>query len=230
MKQGLQYKRTDRAIVNAFIKLVNQGSFEKLTVQEILDEALVSRNTFYSHYRDKYDIAEHIFEQFKQDFLDLLKESYTSVGKEWAGTEKYAQYANLPTQEFLRFDQEHQDVISALGKIKTDKVNSDEFISQLFQNRYLNAPSNQMRLTPERDLSLESEIYAAVFRAISNHYTKVPFFDSNDPHASLPNLDETICHAFLFSMGIIEENCEKEAFASMMQIREKAHKLKDNYQ
>ena len=46
MEKGLQYRRTDRAIMNAFIKLVNQGSFEKLTVQEILDEALVSRNTF----------------------------------------------------------------------------------------------------------------------------------------------------------------------------------------
>ena len=67
MEKGLQYKRTDRAIVNAFIKLVNQGSFEKLTVQEILDEALVSRNTFYSHYRDKYDIAEQLFEKYKED-------------------------------------------------------------------------------------------------------------------------------------------------------------------
>lgn len=36
MEKGLQYRRTDRAIMNAFIKLVNQGSFEKLTVQEIL--------------------------------------------------------------------------------------------------------------------------------------------------------------------------------------------------
>ena len=28
MEKGLQYRRTDRAIMNAFIKLVNQGSFE----------------------------------------------------------------------------------------------------------------------------------------------------------------------------------------------------------
>ena len=73
MEKGLQYRRTDRAIMNAFIKLVNQGSFEKLTVQEILDEALVSRNTFYAHYRDKYDIAEQLFKKYKEDFLRLLK-------------------------------------------------------------------------------------------------------------------------------------------------------------
>ena len=84
MEKGLQYRRTDRAIMNAFIKLVNQGSFEKLTVQEILDEALVSRNTFYAHYRDKYDIAEQLFKKYKEDFLKLLKESYTDIGKEWA--------------------------------------------------------------------------------------------------------------------------------------------------
>ena len=79
MEKGLQYRRTDRAIMNAFIKLVNQGSFEKLTVQEILDEALVSRNNFYAHYRDKYDIAEQLFKKYKEDFLKLLKVSYTDI-------------------------------------------------------------------------------------------------------------------------------------------------------
>ena len=137
MEKGLQYRRTDRAIMNAFIKLVNQGSFEKLTVQEILDEALVSRNTFYAHYRDKYVIAEQLFKKYKEDFLKLLKESYTDIGKEWAGTSQFQEFSDLPARLFFQFYQEHKDLIYALNKIKTDKVDMDQFVSQLFRERYL---------------------------------------------------------------------------------------------
>ena len=156
MEKGLQYRRTDRAIMNAFIKLVNQGSFEKLTVQEILDEALVSRNTFYAHYRDKYDIAEQLFKKYKEDFLKLLKESYTDIGKEWAGTSQFQEFSDLPARLFFQFYQEHKDLIYALNKIKTDKVDMDQFVSQLFRERYLCAPSNQTRQNPERNLELKS--------------------------------------------------------------------------
>ena len=168
MEKSLQYRRTDRAIMNAFIKLVNQGSFEKLTVQE---EALVSRNTFYAHYRDKYDIAEQLFKKYKEDFLKLLKESYTDIGKEWAGTSQFQEFSDLPARLFFQFCQEHKDLIYALNKIKTDKVDMDQFVSQLFRERYLCAPSNQTRQNPERNLELEAEIYASVYNAIAHYYS-----------------------------------------------------------
>ncbi len=230
MEKGLQYKRTDRAIVNAFIKLVNQGSFEKLTVQEILDEALVSRNTFYSHYRDKYDIAEQIFEQYKKDFLELLKESYTNVGKEWAGTDKFSQFSDLPTQTFLRFHQEHGEVTAALNKIKTDTVDMDQFVSQLFKERYLHAPSNQTHLSSERDLNLEAEIYASVFHVISRHYTYRSQTDAIHASMDATHINESLCHAFLYSMGIIEESHQTAAFQYIMTAEKEAKKLKENYQ
>ncbi len=230
MEKGLQYKRTDRAIVNAFIKLVNQGSFEKLTVQEILDKALVSRNTFYSHYRDKYDIAEQLFEKYKEDFMELLRKSYTNVGKEWAGTDKFDQFSNLPTQTFLHFHQEYGDIMSALNKIKTDKVDMDLFVSQLFKKRYLSAPSNQEDLTPERNLNLEAEIYAAVYNAIARYYADFDPRKPEDAPIHIPYLEESICHAFLFSIGIIEKHYKDSAFQYMMETEKEAKKLKENYQ
>ena len=210
MEKGLQYRRTDRAIMNAFIKLVNQGSFEKLTVQEILDEALVSRNTFYAHYRDKYDIAEQLFKKYKEDFLKLLKESYTDIGKEWAGTSQF----------------QDKDLIYALNKIKTDKVDMDQFVSQLFRERYLCAPSNQTRQNPERNLELEAEIYASVYNAIAHYYS----FSGSNVTLPIPHMEEALCHVFLYSIGIIEKHCEEDAFSYVMDTAKQAKERKENYQ
>ena len=61
-----------------------------------------------------------------------------------------------------------KDLIYALNKIKTDKVDMDQFVSQLFRERYLCAPSNQTRQNPERYLELVAEIYASVYNAIAH--------------------------------------------------------------
>ena len=37
-KESLQYRRVDKCILNAFIKISPQIPFEKMTVQDILDE------------------------------------------------------------------------------------------------------------------------------------------------------------------------------------------------
>ena len=226
MEKGLQYRRTDRAIMNALIKLVNQGSFEKLTVQEILDEALVCRNTFYAHYRDKYDIAEQLFKKYKEDFLKLLKESYTDIGKEWAGTSQFQEFSDLPARLFFQFYQEHKDLIYALNKIKTDKVDMDQFVSQLFRERYLCAPSNQTRQNPERNLELEAEIYASVYNAIAHYYS----FSGSNVTLPIPHMEEALCHVFLYSIGIIEKHCEEDAFSYVMDTAKQAKERKENYQ
>lgn len=64
MSDNPQFKRTDKAIMQAMISLLNRKPFEKITVQDILDETPVTRATFYAHYRDKYDIAERMLEHF----------------------------------------------------------------------------------------------------------------------------------------------------------------------
>ena len=70
MTENKQYYRTHRAIQSAFLTLLSRKSFEKITVQDILDSTPVSRATFYKHFRDKYEIAEKI----QEELLDARKE------------------------------------------------------------------------------------------------------------------------------------------------------------
>lgn len=59
-KNDLRVIKTRREIENAMIVLLQQKSFEKITVQNILDVALVNRSTFYQHYADKYALLQSI--------------------------------------------------------------------------------------------------------------------------------------------------------------------------
>ncbi|WP_242362097.1 TetR/AcrR family transcriptional regulator [Limosilactobacillus antri] len=52
--------RTRREIQQAIAELLLQKPFSKITVKDIVDKALINRNTFYLHYRDKYDLIEQI--------------------------------------------------------------------------------------------------------------------------------------------------------------------------
>lgn len=43
---------TKRAIVESFLKLLNQKPLDKITVKEIVDDCGINRNTFYYHFED----------------------------------------------------------------------------------------------------------------------------------------------------------------------------------
>jgi len=49
-------KKSKQAIMGAFIKLMSEKDFEKITINEIAEEANVNRGTVYLHYEDKFDL------------------------------------------------------------------------------------------------------------------------------------------------------------------------------
>ena len=71
MTGNIQYLRTDRAIQSALLSLLGKKPFEKITVQDILDETPVSRATFYKHFHDKYEIVEKIQDEILHTHTEL---------------------------------------------------------------------------------------------------------------------------------------------------------------
>ncbi|RZI49379.1 TetR/AcrR family transcriptional regulator [Lactococcus kimchii] len=68
----LRVKRTKKLINQAFFALLRKKNFEKISIQEIADSAMINRATFYAHYADKQDLYDSLIDQFLANFTDIL--------------------------------------------------------------------------------------------------------------------------------------------------------------
>lgn len=64
--------RTRKQIVNAFNKLIKNRDIENISVEMIIQEAEISKATFYRYFSDKYDVMNYNFK--------LLLDSYSKPG------------------------------------------------------------------------------------------------------------------------------------------------------
>jgi len=67
-KTDLRVLKTRKAIKDAFLKLIQTKGYDRITIQDIADEAMINRNTFYLHYIDKIDLMESLC----KDSIDQL--------------------------------------------------------------------------------------------------------------------------------------------------------------
>lgn len=74
MKRINQFERTDRDITEAFLNILMEKSFDKITTQDIIKEAMVSRSTFYQHFPDKYAILEKLNEKYVTELTEIVYE------------------------------------------------------------------------------------------------------------------------------------------------------------
>ncbi|MEI5992997.1 TetR/AcrR family transcriptional regulator [Candidatus Enterococcus mansonii] len=70
-KTDLRVQRTHKMIIQAFVHLVEEKGYDCVTIQDIADEAMINRATFYAHFKDKQDLYEQIF--------DFAVNAFTSV-------------------------------------------------------------------------------------------------------------------------------------------------------
>lgn len=56
-----RFDLTEAAIIAAFERLLQKKPFSKISVKDITEDCGISRNTFYYHYQDKYDLMTNIF-------------------------------------------------------------------------------------------------------------------------------------------------------------------------
>ena len=74
-KEDPRITRTRQLLLQAFMALMNEKSFQSITVQDITDRATVNRVTFYAHFQDKYALLEYtIREMIRQRLQSQLPE------------------------------------------------------------------------------------------------------------------------------------------------------------
>ncbi len=71
-EKNLRLRRTQKLLREALIELIEERSFDALTVGEITERAMVSRAAFYRNYQDKYDLVEQIFEEAMSSLFNAV--------------------------------------------------------------------------------------------------------------------------------------------------------------
>ena len=77
MGRSLQYARTDRDITEAFLNILLEKPFDRITVGDIIAGAMVNRSTFYQHYPDKYAVLEALQKQYLELLMAQMREIHT---------------------------------------------------------------------------------------------------------------------------------------------------------
>lgn len=75
-KEDLRVQKTKNAIRGAFIELVEQKGYKKVTVSDIVSKANINRNTFYLHYQDKEDLIEQVISELSKKTIAAFDSFY----------------------------------------------------------------------------------------------------------------------------------------------------------
>lgn len=82
----LRIKRTKNSIINAFIELRAKKPLEKITVKELADLAFINKATFYTHYKDIYDLSEQLENEAINTILNDIPHPEYVITKPKQGT------------------------------------------------------------------------------------------------------------------------------------------------
>jgi len=123
MPENPQFIRTDKAIKQALISLLKIKPFEKITVQDILDETPVTRSTFYKHYHDKYEIVERMQDEYFSSQMELRIAAHKNP--------------QLFTPALITLSKQNHELLQALLKVHTEKVDIRKELAKQSAEYYL---------------------------------------------------------------------------------------------
>lgn len=63
----LRVKRTRKLLRDALVALIDEKGFDKISISEIADRAMINRATFYRHFRDKADLLVRCMDDIFED-------------------------------------------------------------------------------------------------------------------------------------------------------------------
>ena len=149
MAESNKRQKTKMIIENAMVELLEHESFDQISTVKLTKTAGISRSSFYTHYKDKYDMIEHyqqklfhkleyIFEKYAQDkrsaiievFDFLTRESLLSVLLTENGTKEIQTFLRHKFQIMLAEDLQERFSSKLLSQV--EKEYSDVYLTNAF--------------------------------------------------------------------------------------------------
>jgi AcrR family transcriptional regulator len=103
LKTDRRSQRTQRAIHEALMALMQEKRYDDITVQDIINRADVGRSTFYAHFQDKENLMISGLMRLMQILSEMVAVPTTT-----------GEARLLPTQELFEHVQEHQNLFRGM--------------------------------------------------------------------------------------------------------------------
>lgn len=144
---NLSEERTEDRIIKSFKKLVNENSFDKVTVTMIAEDAGISRPIFYRYFKDKYELMDYmlynevtkelevllehnmILEAIKYLFTHIINEA--KLYRKLFETTGQNSFEQVMIEQFTNFFNEHLKIFD------TDLLPDNPMLSPLIICKYL---------------------------------------------------------------------------------------------
>ncbi len=202
--------RTDNTIIQAFLDLAKEIPFEKLTVQNILDKAQVSRYTFYAHFKDKYEIAEQLQEELWEEFETFFLTTIPEMDAQKSDSDPLIQHFALFDRAIFEISQKNFEKYSAIKNIHTESVDITRKLQEYMIDHYKKICDNRP------NAELESQLLAANKMATINYYAD--HYEQLRNTAPLQDLIDANIYSMLDSIGIHNEADSQNAYHYLMDI------------
>ena len=71
-KEDLRVRKTYEALETAFVSLLGEKGFDKISVRELCERAKIRTATFYTHFSDKYDYLFALLKRIGGEYLERV--------------------------------------------------------------------------------------------------------------------------------------------------------------
>lgn len=122
-KNDLRVRRTYKLLRDAMIELIKEKPFDKISVTDICDRAMVHRATFYTHFEDKYQLLNNCIGGFYSAFDEVPVTEHSIAG--------YKEYFMNVARKILAHIETNKDIYKAFLR-----QNNAAFEHLLTQNIY----------------------------------------------------------------------------------------------
>jgi len=109
-KEDLRITKTKRDLRVALIYLLKDLPFEKVTIGDVCEKAMVNRMTFYTHFKDKYDLLEQTIDYLMMQIIQKVTDVVTPVNS----FEDFLEFCVALAQTIILESAEKKDVFPAL--------------------------------------------------------------------------------------------------------------------
>ena len=139
-QNDLRVMKTEQALCDAFIELLEHKRFEKITVNELCDKAMIRRATFYTHFADKYEFFAFFVRRTRSCFLKCADADSIET------QDDYGSFLFIKCMQYVR---ENQSFIEGITQSSLLHVLLDIMAEEIYSNIYERITNNEEEIDEE---------------------------------------------------------------------------------